>query len=148
MICNKRWARAACLSPLSLINDERQRHSKRVTAINSSLSRPPLKLLSITSGNVAGYCAFISCGPLKCISSKKEGEEKKRRRGGGGLLFTSPPFCLDVLRGEDYTHTHTHTRYSWTNSQRKLIKSAFGVSAQALTTSSNLAADLLQVCHR
>lgn len=40
LICNKRWAQAACLSPLSLINDERQRHSKRVTAINSSLSRP------------------------------------------------------------------------------------------------------------
>lgn len=40
-----------------------------------------------------------------------------------------------------------HTRYSGTNTRRKLIKSAFGVSTQALTTGFNLGGDLLQVCH-
>lgn len=40
-----------------------------------------------------------------------------------------------------------HTRYSGTNTGRKLIKSAFGVSTQALTTGSNLGGDLLKVCH-
>ncbi len=40
-----------------------------------------------------------------------------------------------------------HTRYSGTNTQCKLIKSAFGVSAQALTTGSNLGGDLLTLCH-
>lgn len=40
-----------------------------------------------------------------------------------------------------------HTRYSWTNTQCKLIKSAFGVSEQALTTGSNLGSDLLKLCH-
>lgn len=40
-----------------------------------------------------------------------------------------------------------HTRYSGTNTQSKLIKSAFGGSEQALTTGSNLGGDLLKVCH-
>lgn len=78
MICNKRWVWAACLSPLSLINDERQRHSKRVTAINSSVSRPPLKLLSITSGNVAGYGPFISFDLFNLTEIKEEEEKKKK----------------------------------------------------------------------
>lgn len=43
--------------------------------------------------------------------------------------------------------TNMHTRYSGTNTQCKLIKSAFGVSAQALTTGSNLGGDLLKLCH-
>lgn len=86
MICNKRWVWAACLSPLSLINDERQRHSKRVTAINSSVSRPPLKLLSITSGNVAGYGPFISFDLFNLTEIK---EEKKKRNYRPTQISTS-----------------------------------------------------------
>lgn len=123
--------------------------SDRGTARGSPLltprfPRPPLKLLSITCGNVAGY------GPYRLRPAKSNWNKKKEIYAKWIYIYMVS--LKPRVKGENAGImvcgvTNMHTRYSGTNSQSKLIKSAFGVSAQALTTGSNLGGDLLQLCH-